>query len=139
MSNPALTSIPASHASPDAAEASAPAMAGCPAWCAVRPDSDTEGRHVAHRAAIWELPDRVEICVMQVISDDPTDIVLTNVPTLYFWSADDARLTDAECVEMACAIRRTADVLCGLSGVSPLSEQLFESRRDRLRTTSGSN
>ena len=119
MTNASVTSAPPGVHSVDDCPASAPAASGCPAWCSVRSECETGTRHVAHRAAIWELPDRVELCVMQVISDDPQDIVQANLPTLYFWSADDAELTDAECAEMACAIRRSAEVLCGLNGVAP--------------------
>ena len=89
---------------------------GCPPWCTVRPDRGAEGGHVAHRAAIWELPDRAELCVMQIISDDPADIVAANLPTLYFWSADDAKFSDVECAEMAFAIRRAGELLCGVAG-----------------------
>ena len=89
---------------------------GCPAWCTVRPRQGAEAGHVAHRAAIWELPDRAELCVMQIISDDPTDIVAANLPTLYFWSADDAKFSDVECAEMAFAIRRAAELLCRVAG-----------------------
>jgi hypothetical protein len=94
--------------------------ADCPAWCSFQSagtDPAARARHVAHRAAVWELQDRVELCVMQVISDSPTDIVAANLPTLYFWSAENAVFSDVECVEMACAIRRASAVLCGINGV----------------------
>ena len=91
--------------------------ATCPAWCALKFDRDSEPGHVAHRAAIWELPDRVELCVMQVVSDDPKDKGAAPRPILYFWSADRAEFSDAECAEMACAIRRAGELLCRINGV----------------------
>jgi hypothetical protein len=115
----------ASTATPrDPAECSQPVRdhqgTSCPAWCAVQPERGTGAGHVAHRAAIWELPDRAELCVMQIVSDDPADIVAANLPTLYFWSADDAKFSDAECAEMAYAIRRAGELLCGVNGVQQL-------------------
>ena len=105
--------------------------ASCPDWCTVQPDRMTGAGHVAHRAAIWELPDRAELCVMQIVSDDPADIVVANLPTLYFWSADDAKFSDVECAEMACAIRRAAELLCGVNGVGQLRQP--SNQRDRTR------
>jgi hypothetical protein len=100
--------------SPDAL---ARASTGCPSWCTVRPDRCISAGHVAHRTAIWELPDRVELCVMQIVSDDPADVVPAKLPILYFWSAESAVFSDEECAEMAHAIRRAGEVLCGLVAV----------------------
>ncbi len=83
----------------------------CPDWCAFGSEPTDALRHVAHRGAIWELPDRVELCVMQLVPEDPADVAAGHRPTLYFWSADDAVLSEAECDEMACAIRRAKQLL----------------------------
>jgi hypothetical protein len=62
---------------------------------------------------MWELPDRAELCVMQVISGDlPPG--LWDRPSLYFWVADDAVFTGAECAEMAGALQRAAALLRSL-------------------------
>ena len=99
-----------------------PRRASCPDWCTVQTDRATGAGHVAHRAAIWELPDRAELCVMQIVSDDPADIVAANLPMLYFWSADDAKFSDVECAEMAYAIRRAGELLCGVNGAQQLRQ-----------------
>ncbi|HEU5266053.1 MAG TPA: hypothetical protein VFU35_05110 [Jatrophihabitans sp.] len=92
-------------------------LAPCPPWCEIQTDRRAGLPHVAHRAAVWELPDRVELCVMQVVSEDPTDFVAAHQPTLYFWSADNAVFSDFECAEMADAIRRASEVLSAINGV----------------------
>jgi hypothetical protein len=90
---------------------------GCPHWCELPTDHHMCIPHVAHRAAMWELQDRVEICVIQVLSDDPADRSQVNRrPTLYFWAAEHLALSNDECREMACALVRAADLLCRVNG-----------------------
>ena len=65
---------------------------------------------------MWELPDRLELCVMQVISENPNDIVAASLPTLYFWSASHAEFSDGECAEIVSAVRRAAELLWRING-----------------------
>jgi hypothetical protein len=91
---------------------------GCPYWCELPTDHNLGAHHVAHRAAMWELEDRVEIGVIQVLSEDPADRGQVNrQPTLYFWSAEHVALSDAECAEMARALCRAGDLLHRVNGI----------------------
>jgi hypothetical protein len=91
---------------------------GCPDWCELPTDHHAGARHVAHRAAMWELLDRVELCVIQVISEDRADSGEENrLPMLYYWSSEHAVLTEGEFAELARAVRRAANLLGEIYGV----------------------
>jgi hypothetical protein len=84
----------------------------CPPWC-IRASEAGAPTHLAHRGRIWELSDRVELCVMQVISGDlPPG--LWDRPSLYFWVADDEVFTEAERAQVASALHSATDLLCSL-------------------------
>jgi hypothetical protein len=84
----------------------------CPSWCVGASDEDASP-HLVHRGRIWELPDRAEVCVMQVMSGDLPPRSWDR-PTLYFWVADDDVFTEAERAQMANALRLATDLLCSL-------------------------
>lgn len=85
---------------------------GCPYWCELPAGHDAGVRQVAHRAALWELEDRVEICVLQMPCEDLSDGRQVNrAPMLYFWCSEYVALSDAECAAMAAAMCRAAELL----------------------------
>jgi hypothetical protein len=99
----------------------------CPPWCEREPGhGDGEGC-LAHVAAAYELADRVELCVIQVISTDPADVAHSpsRPAEFYFWSAEQLTLDLHETSQLAVALRRAGDVLEGIvaareaEGVTP--------------------
>jgi hypothetical protein len=90
----------------------------CPDWCELPLGHDAGAHQIAHRAAAWELRDRLELCIIQVVMDEARDEPPEmGAPTLYYWSADDAVLSQRECVRLACAVRRAEELLRGIAGV----------------------
>jgi hypothetical protein len=81
-------------------------------WCELPAGHDAGVRQVAHRAALWELEDRVEICVLQMPCEGlPDGRQVNRQPMLYFWCSEYLALSDAECAAMAAAMCRAAELL----------------------------
>jgi hypothetical protein len=94
-------------------EAAADRPTGCPDWCELPPEHSHSHGKVAHRAASWELPDRVELCIMQ-ISDTRNDLAATR-PCLYFWSTENVPLSSTERAQLAGALRYADNLLRAIS------------------------
>ena len=89
----------------------------CPPWCELERGHGGGEQCLAHIAGAYELEDRLELCVMQVISSDTEDQEHSpdRPAQFYFWMAEQAVLDVAELAELADALNRAGELLTSIA------------------------
>ena len=89
----------------------------CPPWCELERGHGGGEQCLAHIAGAYELEDRLELCVMQVISTDADDQEHSpdRPAQFYFWMAEQAVLEVSELAELADALNRAGGLLASIA------------------------
>jgi hypothetical protein len=94
---------------------------GCPTWCELPADHDldTDSLDRAHRAAIFEIPGKVEISVYQSVWFDNEGIQMLRAaaePPEAEIFVGGTGLTDEQCVQVVAALQRMYAKLAEITG-----------------------